>query len=173
MVVSVRAARPEEYAAAGDLVVRAYRAAGFLRAAGSPSHGYAAELADVAGRARAADVLVAVDDDGRVLGTATLVTDAASPYLELAGEADAELRMLAVEPDLQRAGIGRALVEACIALASASGCRRVVLSSRTDMATAHRLYERLGFVRAPELDWEPEPRFRLVAFVLDIDRRRP
>ena len=31
---------------------------------------------------------------------------------------------------------------------------------------AHRLYERLGFDRAPERDWEPVPRVQLIAFRL-------
>ncbi len=39
----------------------------------------------------------------------------------------------------------------------AEGDRRVVLSSLDEMTTAHGLYERLGFVRAPERDWRPQP----------------
>jgi ribosomal protein S18 acetylase RimI-like enzyme len=171
--ITVRPARPDEYAAAGELTVRAYRVDGFLGDVGSATDGHAAELADVAGRARSAAVLVAVDDRGVVVGTATLVSDATSPYLELAGEDDAELRMLAVEPKLQGAGIGRALVEECIALAARSGRRRIVLSSRPDMTSAHRLYARLGFARAPELDWEPVPDLRLVAFVYDVEGGGP
>ena len=32
------------------------------------------------------------------------------------------------------------------------------------MTAAHRLYERLGFVRAPDRDWGPVPGVDLVAF---------
>ena len=32
------------------------------------------------------------------------------------------------------------------------------------MTSAHRVYERLGFVRAPEDDWSPEPGVTLLAY---------
>ena len=34
------------------------------------------------------------------------------------------------------------------------------------MTVAHRVYERLGFVRAPERDWEPVPGVHLIAYHL-------
>ena len=37
------------------------------------------------------------------------------------------------------------------------------------MRTAHRLYERLGFRRVPELDWTPVPHVQLIAYRLDLD----
>ena len=37
------------------------------------------------------------------------------------------------------------------------------------MKSAQRLYERLGFVRAPEHDWSPLPGISLVAYVLELD----
>lgn len=63
--VSIRLARPDEYAAAGDLVADVYGAAGY--AAGP----YLGVLRDAARRAAIADLLVAVDAAGRVLGTLT------------------------------------------------------------------------------------------------------
>ena len=36
------------------------------------------------------------------------------------------------------------------------------------MATAHRLYERLGFVRTPERDWSPSPDVDLLAYRLPL-----
>lgn len=156
----VRSATPGDYVTAGEITVRAYRSAGFLEG----DQRYAATLADAAARARAADLLIAVDEDGQVIGTATLTTSPDSPYAELAQPGDAELRMLAVDPAVQRGGVGTALVQAALARAAAAGCRRFVLSSRPEMATAHRIYERLGFRRLPELDWEPVPGFQLVAY---------
>jgi hypothetical protein len=43
------------------------------------------------------------------------------------------------------------------------------LDTRTSMREAHRLYRRLGFVRAPEHDWFPAPEIRLLSFVLELD----
>ncbi|MFL6137025.1 MAG: GNAT family N-acetyltransferase [Frankiaceae bacterium] len=163
--VQVRPARQEEHAAIGALTVVAYRHGGLL----DGDTGYEAELADAAGRAATTELLVAVDATGRVVGTATLCLGTASPHAELAGEDDAELRMLAVAPEAQGTGVGRALVEECLDLARRAGCRRFVLSSRDLMRPAHRLYERLGFIRAPALDWEPSPGIRLLAYVLDLD----
>jgi hypothetical protein len=33
---------------------------------------------------------------------------------------------------------------------------------------AHRLYQRLGFVRCPERDWSPLPGVELVVYRLDL-----
>jgi hypothetical protein len=37
------------------------------------------------------------------------------------------------------------------------------------MRVAHRVYERLGFRRAPERDWSPVPGIELLAFVLALE----
>ena len=39
-------------------------------------------------------------------------------------------------------------------------------SSLPEMRAAHRIYERLGFRRAPERDWSPVPGVRLVSFAI-------
>ena len=69
---------PSEYEALGDLTVRAYRSL--------PGHAlspkYAAVLADVAARARQAEVLVVRDGDGTLLGGVTYVADEGSRYAE-------------------------------------------------------------------------------------------
>ena len=65
--VEIRPPRPEEYAAAGEVTVEAYGQDGHLAA----DPGYDAELRDIARRMELAEVLVAVDDTGNVLGTVT------------------------------------------------------------------------------------------------------
>ncbi|MET7437677.1 GNAT family N-acetyltransferase, partial [Streptomyces sp. NPDC005568] len=77
---------------------------------------------------------------------------------ELARPGEAEIRMLAVAPQARGRGAGEALVRACVDRARATeGCVRVVLSTQRTMRAAHRIYERLGFVRTPERDWNPVP----------------
>jgi ribosomal protein S18 acetylase RimI-like enzyme len=156
----VRDADPSEHAELGELCVRAYRALG------SVSDSYAERLRDVAGRAQTARVLAAVDD-AAVLGCVTLILDG-GPWGEIAGPDEGEFRMLAVDPAAQGRGAGAALVRACIDGARSAGRARLVLSSATDMTAAHRLYERLGFARAPARDWRPVPHVQLLAYELAL-----
>ena len=65
--------------------------------------------------------------------------------------------MLAVAPEPQGQGVGEALAEHCLDRFREDGAVAVVLSTLPEMVAAHRLYERLGFVRTPERDWGPLP----------------
>jgi ribosomal protein S18 acetylase RimI-like enzyme len=76
--------------------------------------------------------------------------------------------MLAVAPQAQGQGVGAALVELCINRFREVGAPGIVLSTLPAMHSAHRLYERHGFVRVPERDWSPVPRVDLVAYYLDL-----
>jgi putative acetyltransferase len=60
-----------------------------------------------------------------------------------------ELAKLVVVPSAQGLGVGRRLVEACLAYARGRGARRLVLLSNSRLGAALRLYERLGFRPAP------------------------
>lgn len=145
--MKIRLVRPAEFAAAGDLIVRAYRQLPDALAAA----GYEPRLRDVAARAAVADVLVAVDDDGSLLGSVTYVPGP-GPLAESDDSHDAHIRMLATVPEAQGMGVGRALVKACIERARAAGKRRVLLKTRGSMAAAHRIYESLGFRHERSLD---------------------
>jgi ribosomal protein S18 acetylase RimI-like enzyme len=166
MAIEVREARPEESAELGRIVVDAYRAIGALEG----DEEYAAELRDVAGRAKVAVVLAAVDAaDGRPIGCATYVPGPSSPLAEELGPGEASIRMLAVDPAASGRGAGTALAAACVERARADGFRRVVLHSLPVMTGAQRIYERLGFRHVPERDWVPVPHIHLLCFVLDLD----
>lgn len=157
--LTVRRARPDELDRVGRLTVEAYVADGYANPAGS----YAAVLVDAARRARDAELLVAVDRDGTLLGTVT-VCPPGSPMVELSRPGELEFRMLAVALDARRRGVGEALVNAVLRRATEIGARRVVLCSAEEMRVAHRLYARLGFIRLPERDWQPVPGVTLLAF---------
>jgi ribosomal protein S18 acetylase RimI-like enzyme len=80
--------------------------------------------------------------------------------------------MLGVAVGTRGRGVGEALVRACIERARAAGAKRVWLHTEPFMEAAHRLYARLGFVRAPAQDWrfeeEGEPDVILLAYVLEL-----
>ncbi len=166
-VVQIRRIRPDEHDALGRLTVEAYRTID----EDDPvvlEGGYADELADVAHRAAVADVLVAVDDDGTLLGGLTLVPPGPNPMAEHSVEGAASIRMLAVAPSARRRGIARLLTEAALELARSHGAPEVVLHSSTRMLAAHQLYGGMGFTRAPELDWNPIPGVDLLGFRLRL-----
>lgn len=150
--------QPDEFEALGSLTLEAYRPMGVA------SDAYSKELADVAGRAAAATVLVAVDDDGTVLGGITYVPPGPNPMAEHVEEGIASIRMLAVSSTARRRGVGLALTEAALDLARSAGAAGMVLHSTPRMTAAHRLYEGLGFVREPVLDWCPEPDVECMGF---------
>lgn len=131
------------------------------------SDGYAADLRDVAARTTGATVLVAVED-GRVLGTVTLVDDPTSPWSEGLVAGEVGIRMLGVDVSARGRGIGTALLYACLDRARAVGASRAVLHSTETMTVAHRIYDRAGFARTPERD-VMLPGFHLMAFTLELN----
>jgi ribosomal protein S18 acetylase RimI-like enzyme len=146
---------------AGRVVTDAYFDDGFEQ------ESYRPQLLDGRSRAREATLLIAVDAGGEVIGTVTYAVPG-QRYAEVSGPDEAEFRMLGVAPAGQRRGVGRALVQACIDRAREQGRGALVLSSEVRMASAHRLYERMGFVRDPERDWQPNPDVSLLAYVLPL-----
>ncbi|MDQ3944822.1 MAG: GNAT family N-acetyltransferase [Actinomycetota bacterium] len=162
--VKIREATPADFDAVARLTVDAYRALPIW-----VGDGYAAELADVAGRVAAgATVLVAEDGDGRVLGAVTLVLPPSAFFEWSHGvDGDCGFRMLAVDPAAQGRGVGPALVDECLRRSRAAGRQRMLIGSTPWMTTAHRIYERVGFVRRPDLDqqWGDITGW---AFVLDL-----
>jgi ribosomal protein S18 acetylase RimI-like enzyme len=160
--VVVRPARPEEYAAVGELTVEVYVDGGLVSAESS----YVRTLGDASDRAAKAVLLVA-EIDGEVAG-AVAYCPPSSPYAELAGPDEAEFRMLAVREKARGKGAGRAMVMACVERARAAGLRGLRLSTQRNMGAAQRMYERLGVVRTPERDWAPAPGVDLLTYALAI-----
>ncbi|MQA09259.1 MAG: GNAT family N-acetyltransferase [Pseudonocardiaceae bacterium] len=159
----IRPARRHELQRVGEITVAAYRADGFI----DPGANYERLLADAARRAEHAELLVAVDADGVVLGTVTIALPG-TEFAEVCMDGELEFRMLATDPVARGRGVGEALTRAVLDRARERGCARVVMCSAEAMTTAHRLYHRIGFHRIPERDWEPLPDFRLRAFAVEL-----
>jgi GNAT superfamily N-acetyltransferase len=148
MGIEIRPVRPDEYAAAGEVTRQAYME--FARPGEVGWEGYLAQLGDVAGRAGRVHVLVAVED-GTILGTATLELDGRVDHDEppLRPE-EAHIRMVGVDPSARGRGIGKALMEACLAEARDHGKTLATLHTTRWMKTAQRMYEQMGFTRGPD-----------------------
>ncbi|MGY1711022.1 GNAT family N-acetyltransferase [Geodermatophilus sp. SYSU D00758] len=158
--LSVEPARPEDHPAIAELTVRVYLGDGLA----GPQ--YAEQLADVAGRADRAHLLVARDGE-RLVGSVALVLE--GDFGEVTESDDeAAFRMLVVDPAARGRGVGERLVTACLDRARAAGKRRMVLSTDVRMAGAHRLYSRLGFTRLPERDWAPLPGVELLVYAREL-----
>jgi ribosomal protein S18 acetylase RimI-like enzyme len=158
----VRPAHTRELALVGELTARAYTADGVV----DPSDDYLDHLRDAVTRAREAELYVAVAD-GQLAGTVTYCPQG-SPWSEVARPGEGEFRMLAVSPAFRRRGIAQALVGLCIERSRELGYEAVLLCSLDAQRAAHRIYERLGFVRLPERDWSPYDGVDLRAFRLDL-----
>jgi ribosomal protein S18 acetylase RimI-like enzyme len=174
--IKVRPVRAHEDEEAGRLLLAAYRALPSNHLAGDYAGDYAAELADVARRSSEAEVLVAVrhSEPGpdEVVGCVTFVPDASSPWADLLEAGEAGMWMLAVRPAAQGRGIGRALVDACVARARALGRAAPKLHTTPWMTAAQHLYEGAGFVRFPSRDWSPLPEVPPRAYWLEVDPAR-
>ncbi|HEX6367687.1 MAG TPA: GNAT family N-acetyltransferase [Longimicrobium sp.] len=149
----IRDARPGERDAMRDLTLQAYQ----QYASMMEPDAWAGLLAAIhAGlQAEGADRIVAVRE-GRLLGSVLLFPPAANAYPGETGPASwPELRLLAVAPEARGAGVGQALVEECVRRARRMGAAELGLHSSRSMAAAMRMYRRMGFVRAPDHDFQP------------------
>jgi len=75
-------------------------------------------------------------DHAERVGSVFLVRESAST---------AKLRLLLIEPHVRGAGLGKRLVEECIAFARKAGYRKLVLWTHANLLAARAIYTRLGF----------------------------
>lgn len=114
---------------------------------------YFASAVDVEGRLSDGEVLVAEVDE-RIVGSITFYRDANDEGTPARfPDWTAGVRATAVHPTARGLGVGRDLVEACIARALAVGATAIALHTASFMTAAVTLYERTGFRRAPEFDF--------------------
>ncbi|MFC4525157.1 GNAT family N-acetyltransferase [Dyella halodurans] len=154
--IVVRDIRPEEFQALGQLLVGVY---GGLEGFPTPTQQprYYEMLANIGDftRKNGAQVLVALMD-GELVGGVVYLGDMAeygAASVAATIENAAGIRLLGVAPAVRGRGVGKALTEACIRLAREQGHQQVVLHSTEAMRVAWDMYERMGFQRAPEIDF--------------------
>jgi ribosomal protein S18 acetylase RimI-like enzyme len=128
---------------------------------------YLEEIGDVWARLDHSELLVA-EQDGGLLGAVTFFPDGTKAEAEGWPEGWSGIRLLAVRHEARGRGIGRLLTEACLERARERGSTAVGLHTTEHMAVAMAMYERMGFRRVPEFDFEPGPKIHVIAYRLDL-----
>lgn len=156
--LTIRDLRPEESAALGRLMVEVYSGLeGFPKP--HEQSRYYETLANIGEFAKRKDarVLVAATPAGELVGGVVYFGDMAeygSGGTATQQKDASGIRLLAVDPRHRGLGAGRALTEFCVGLALAEGRGQVILHTTAAMKTAWNLYEKLGFERSADLDFE-------------------
>lgn len=167
MLTIRRATFADDLVAAGRVVQDAYRAL-----PGYPADDqYDAMLADVAGRMHDGDVVIAVDG-ATVVGCLTFVPGAGVEHFEFADHEATSFRYFGVAADVRGRGVGEAMVRWCIAETLRLGKPRLRIHTIDVMREAIRLYERMGFVRTPDEDFDYDGIVGL-AYLLEVRTARP
>jgi len=148
-----------------EAVIALWTEAYFTEGEGGRDAPYA--RSDFNATAAAAAHLLVAELDGEVAGVVALLAPE-EPSRAVARKGEAELTRLVVGSGARRRGIGRRLAERCAGLGRAEGWPAIALWSRPYQTAGHRLYESLGYERAPERDSADETGFERLVFHLSL-----
>jgi ribosomal protein S18 acetylase RimI-like enzyme len=152
--IVVRAARADERDEVRALTFRAYEE--YSQTMEPPAWNALKQAVSAALESPDAERVVA-ERGGRLLGSVMLFAPDADAYEGVAERPGRpELRLLAVDPSARGQGIAERLVTECVNRSRAMRARELGLHTSRSMRAAIDLYRRLGFVRAPEDDFQPE-----------------
>jgi ribosomal protein S18 acetylase RimI-like enzyme len=108
---------------------------------------------------------IVAERDGALVGSVMLYSPGVDAYGgRTASAGHPEIRLLAVPPAERGGGIGGALLAECIRRAAASGASEIGLHSSESMRVAIGMYEKFGFMRAPDGDFQPPGAELVMAF---------
>lgn len=112
---------------------------------------------------------IVAERNGNVIGSVLLFPSGANAYDGAAtGRECPEVRLLAVLPAARGQGVGTALMEECVRRARCAGAAAIGLHTMDMMRAAMRMYERMGFVRVPNLDFSPAQGVLVKGYRLDL-----
>jgi ribosomal protein S18 acetylase RimI-like enzyme len=109
-------------------------------------------------------IVLVAETGGKIVGAVTFFPDAGQAHQGHWPEGTGAIRLLAVRPASRGQGVGELLTQACLRRARELKIGTIFLYTGTFMMAARRLYEKLGFQRAPEFDGNPGP----IAYRLDL-----
>ncbi len=166
--LNIRDARDTDRKAIQDVTLSAYQE----YAAGMAPHWevYRENILTTLADVQPAEQIVA-EQQGRIVGTVLLYpseTALTAPDGSTVNLKWPEVRLLAVSPAARGQGVGAALVRECIRRARQAGAAVLTLHTTDLMQVAIRMYEQMGFVRAPELDFHPVPDVTIKGYRLNL-----
>lgn len=166
--VSVRDARPSDRDAIEAVTLSAYQEYAIVLPA--QWEGYKQNILATLAAPGSAEQIVA-EASRRLVGS-VLLYPARSLLTPPGGSSTAlawpEIRLLAVTPLARGQGVGAALVLECLRRVRSAGATTLTLHTTDVMRAAMRLYHRLGFRRASELDFQPAPGIVAKGYRLDL-----
>ena len=154
----IREAKPEEYQELGTLMVQVYSGLeGFPSPAEIPDYYNRLQNVGEFTKDPKTKLFVAVSEAGKVEGGLVYFGD--MRFYGAGGEATLSqnagaFRLLAVNPATRGQGLGKKLIRACIDQARREGFNYLLIHSTKYMMTAWKMYERMGFEKFPEIDFE-------------------
>ena len=129
--------------------------------------GYARDIMDVRSRLDTSELIVA-ENSGRLVGAVTFYPNT-SPSDQGGWPAGwTGIRLLAVHPDARGMGIGRVLMDECLRRSRLRSATALGLHTTELMGIARGMYERMGFVRVPEYDFQAGPEVIVLGYRLDL-----
>jgi GNAT superfamily N-acetyltransferase len=112
--------------------------------------------------------LIVAESGGRIVGTVTFYPDATRVDGVGWPAGWAGIRLLGVVPKARGQGIGHALTEECLMRARRHGAAVIGLHTNDWMRVARDMYERRGFQRVPQFDFQPIPEVTVIAYRLPL-----
>jgi len=163
--LTVREARPDELEAIYELTRRAY--AEYATTMDPTSWAALSGAIDAALSSDQEMQRIVALDGGEIVGSALLFPPSDDAYKGFGVRVTApEVRLVAVDPESRGRGVARALMDECLLRARASGAREIGLHTSRSMKAAIRMYERMGFERAPDNDFQPPGTERVIGYRL-------
>ena len=112
---------------------------------------------------------IVAEREGKLVGAVMLYPASFDAYHGMAKQVTwPELRLLAVPPEARGQGIARLLVDECVRRAKQQGATELGLHTSKSMVAAIKLYEHMGFARAPEYDFQPDGAEVVMAYRLSL-----
>ncbi len=154
----IRDAKPDEFLSIGNLMVEVYsQLEGFPSPTEIPEYYETLRRVGSLTQNPKTRLFIAVSEDGSVDGGLVYFGDikyyGADDSLNLPQKA-AAFRLLAVNPNIRGKGLGKRLIHKCFDQAREEGFEYLVIHSTKYMMVAWNMYERMGFERYPQIDFE-------------------